>query len=320
MQEYNMPLRSDMRELVQHGSADFPIQYYVNQLHLVAGGSIPLHWHTSLEFFVVHCGTVLVRAGNSSLTLHQGEGIFINANTLHSYSSLSPEGEKCLCPNVVLSDEFIAPLNSAISRQYVRPVTMDDRIPYALLSPKVSWQGEILSRLDKVFSLLQRCGKESVYGEVPALMFRNRYVSEECFEIEVHCEMVRIWQSIYSHCAEMQHAPANRSEHVIQIRMQKMLGFIHEHYPEDISLRDIAASSSISKSEASRCFQSCLHTSPISYLLRYRVEKAMQLLQNNSETVEAISYECGFSSSAYFCKVFRRQTGMTPNQYRHRNI
>ena len=37
-------------------------------------------------------------------------------------------------------------------------------------------------------------------------------------------------------------------------------------------------------------------------------------------TVEAVALECGFSSSAYFCKLFRAHTGMTPKQYRTRQF
>ena len=38
-----MPLKENFQELVQHGKADFPIQYYVNSLH-IPGNSVPLHW------------------------------------------------------------------------------------------------------------------------------------------------------------------------------------------------------------------------------------------------------------------------------------
>lgn len=72
----------------------------------------------------------------------------------------------------------------------------------------------------------------------------------------------------------------------------------------------------VSISEASRCFQSYLHTPPVSYLLNYRIEQAKSLLQNSMETVGQIGISCGFQSSGYFSKAFRKQTGMTPNQYR----
>lgn len=313
MEEFRMPLKENFQELIQHGKADFPIQYYVNSLH-IAGNNVPLHWHPNLEFFVVHRGRVHVQAGNSNIILEQGEGIFLNTNCLHSYESCG--GEPCYCPNVVLQPEFIAPVNSVINTRYVMPLTLNSQLPYVVLDRRTEWKREILERLDSVFAMLQQYGELGSYGEVPQLDFASPAGERECFEIRVQLEINRAWELLYSHRGEIELAPAVKNEHVLQIRMQKMIGFIQQHYAEDVSLQDIANSASISRSEASRCFQSYLHTSPVNYLLKYRVERSMQLLRDNNMTVEAVALECGFSSSAYFCKIFRSHTGMTPKQYR----
>lgn len=313
MEEFRMPLKENFQELIQHGKADFPIQYYVNSLH-ITGNNVPLHWHPNLEFFVVHRGRVHVQAGNSNIILEQGEGIFLNTNCLHSYESCG--GEPCYCPNVVLQPEFIAPVNSIINTRYVMPLTLNSQLPYVVLNRRTEWKHEILDCLDRVFSMLQQYGELGSYGEVPQLDFASPAGDRECFEIRVQREINRAWELLYSHRGEIELAPAVKNEHVLQIRMQKMIGFIQKHYAEDVSLQDIANSASISRSEASRCFQSYLYTSPVNYLLKYRVERSMQLLRDNNMTVEAVALECGFSSSAYFCKIFRSHTGMTPKQYR----
>lgn len=313
MEEFRMPLKENFQELVQHGKADFPIQYYVNSLH-IAGNNVPLHWHPNLEFFVVHSGKVHIQAGNGEVTLEAGEGIFLNTNCLHSYESCGEE--PCYCPNVVLQPEFIAPVNSVINTQYVMPLTLNSQLPYVVLDRSAEWKRDILECLDRVFSMLQAYGEVSRYGETPVLEFRNPPGDRECFEIRVQSEINRAWSVLYSHRGEIELAPAVKNEHILQIRMQKMIGFIQRHYADDVSLQDIANSASISRSEASRCFQSYLHTSPVSYLLKYRVERSMQLLRDSNMTVEAVALECGFSSSAYFCKLFRSHTGMTPKQYR----
>ncbi len=314
MEEFRMPLKENFQELVQHGKSEFPIQYYVNSLH-IAGNNVPMHWHPNLEFFVVHKGKVKIHARNIEIILEQGKGIFLNANCLHSYESCT-EGGDCLCPNVVFQPEFIAPVNSVINMQYVMPLTLNSQLPYIVLDGSAEWSRNVLDCLDRVFSMLQEYGEIGRYGETPTLDFRNKPGSRECFEIRVHCELSRAWSLLYTHRGEVESAPAVKNEHVLQIRMQKMIGFIQEHYAEDVSLQDIANSASISRSEASRCFQSYLNTSPVSYLLKYRVERSMQLLRDNNLTVEAVALECGFSSSAYFCKLFRSHTGMTPKQYR----
>ena len=314
MEEFHIPLKENFQELVQHGNAGFPIQYYVNSLH-IAGNNVPTHWHPNLEFFVVHSGKVKIHAGNSIMVLEQGQGIFLNANCLHSYENMAEEGE-CCCPNVVFQPEFIAPVNSVINKQYVMPLKLNSRLPYVLLDKGSDWGRSVLERLDRVFSMMQEYGEIGRYGEVPRLSFKSPPGERECFEIRVMCEISQAWSELYRHRGELELAPAVKNEHVLQIRMQKMIGFIQSHYAEDVSLQDIANSASISRSEASRCFQSYLHTSPVNYLLKYRVERSMQLLRDSNMTVEAVALECGFSSSAYFCKLFRAHTGMTPKQYR----
>ncbi len=314
MEEFRMPLKENFQELVQHGKAGFPIQYYVNSLH-IAGNSVPMHWHPNLEFFVVHCGRVKIHAGNSIIILEAGQGIFLNANCLHSYEDLSEDGP-CYCPNVVFQPELIAPVNSVINLRYVMPLTLNSRLPYVVLDGGTDWSRFVLKRLDRVFSMLQAYGEIGRYGETPMLELASEPGDRECFEIRVLSEISLAWAELYEHRGELELAPAVKNEHILQIRMQKMIGFIQSHYAEEVSLQDIANSASISRSEASRCFQSYLHTSPVNYLLKYRVERSMQLLRDSNMTVEAVALECGFSSSAYFCKLFRAHTGMTPKQYR----
>lgn len=314
MEEFRMPRKENFQELVQHGKNEFPIQYYVNSLH-IEGNSVPMHWHPNPEFFVVHSGCVKIHAFSSEIVLERGKGIFLNSNCLHSYESVGGTGE-CYCPNVVFRPEFIAPVNSVINMNYVMPVTLDARMPYMILDGESDWSRQALDCLDSVFSMLQAYGEVGSYGETPLLQFSNSPGERECFEIRVHEQMSRAWSLIYTHRSGSQLAPTVKNKNILQIRVQKMIKFIEENFADDITLEEIANSASISRSEASRCFQSYLGTSPVNYLLKYRIERSMQLLRDNDLTVEAIALECGFSSSSYFCKVFRLKTGKTPKKYR----
>ncbi len=307
-----MQLKADKQELVRHGSKDFPIQYYVNSI-TEESGSVPLHWHPRAELFTVYKGKVRVRAGSAEFTLESGEGIFVNANTLHSYTQA--EGADCLCPNIVFSEELIAPLDSVINRLYIMPVIMDERLPFIRFTPDGGWKSAVLDLISEVCALMQKYGKAGAYGE-PERVAYIREPESACFEMEVQRALNRIWQEIYTHREECATHSTIKNEHALQIRMQKMLGFINENYSRQITLRDIAAAANISKSEASRCFQSYLGTSPVNYLLNYRIQKAMQLLRTGEMTVNAIAIECGFGSSAYFCKIFRAYNGLTPMKFR----
>ena len=56
--------------------------------------------------------------------------------------------------------------------------------------------------------------------------------------------------------------------------------------------------------------------SPISYLIKLRIKHAKDLLITTNNSIAQISESCGFSSQSYFSQVFRKETGMTPNEFR----
>jgi AraC-like DNA-binding protein len=56
---------------------------------------------------------------------------------------------------------------------------------------------------------------------------------------------------------------------------------------------------------------------PIKYLTNIRIQQAMYLLQNTELSVNEIALKCGFSCGNYFSKVFKKNTKLTPYQFRN---
>jgi YesN/AraC family two-component response regulator len=52
------------------------------------------------------------------------------------------------------------------------------------------------------------------------------------------------------------------------------------------------------------------------YVNMVRVNRAKFMLQSYRMSVKEIAATCGYSDAAYFCRVFRKVTGLTPMQYR----
>ena len=51
------------------------------------------------------------------------------------------------------------------------------------------------------------------------------------------------------------------------------------------------------------------------FVNRQRIDRAALVLNNSKKAVQDIAAECGIQDVNYFIKRFKRQTGMTPNQY-----
>ena len=83
-----------------------------------------------------------------------------------------------------------------------------------------------------------------------------------------------------------------------------------------IRLKDIAEAGNVSVSTCSNLFSRLIHRSPVSYLLTYRLHEAQKLLRKTDLSITEAASASGFNGSSYFAEIFRRETGMTPGQYR----
>ena len=102
-------------------------------------------------------------------------------------------------------------------------------------------------------------------------------------------------------------------------RLKDALAFIYENYTGNITLNEIAASCHTSKSEFCRLFKQALHQSPFDFLLRYRIEQSLALLQNNDLSITEIAIRVGFSGPSYYAEVFKRYMLCSPTAYRKKH-
>lgn len=103
---------------------------------------------------------------------------------------------------------------------------------------------------------------------------------------------------------------------VTQRLVHRALAFIHAHYNDAISREQIAAYVGVNENYLTDCFHREMGLTPMSYLARYRVQHAQQLLLHSDQSITAIALAVGFSDSAYFSRVFQRITGSSPSAYR----
>lgn len=98
--------------------------------------------------------------------------------------------------------------------------------------------------------------------------------------------------------------------------VQKMIDFIETHYREDISVQDLASYCSMNANYASQLFKQRMGFSFVQYLKTLRIAHARWLLSKTDETIFTIASEVGYSNYFYFAKVFKKETGLTPTEYR----
>ena len=65
-----------------------------------------------------------------------------------------------------------------------------------------------------------------------------------------------------------------------------------------------------------RRFRSVYSCTVNDYITDRRINEAKRLLTDSTESVQRISGRVGFENTTYFSKLFKKKTGLTPNQYR----
>ncbi len=277
------------------GTPDFPIQFSLDVLRDYQHSLIDWHWHPALEFSLVRHGQVRYYVENLTFDLPAGDGILKNANVLHRVEPhpQHPDGEML---SVFMDTEFIAPAKSLLHKQYVAPLISDSRLTGLPLRQEVPWQGKVLSHLAEACALSEE--KTGSYA------------------LKIHCLMCEIWELLWTYFDTLPQRTPSPRDLTMQVRAKQMMAFIQEHYQEKLTLAQIAASASISKTACLSCFRQTLGISPMDYVLHYRLDCAAHLLSATAQNVSEISMACGFEDPSYFGKLFRRRTGLTPLQYR----
>jgi two-component system, response regulator YesN len=90
-----------------------------------------------------------------------------------------------------------------------------------------------------------------------------------------------------------------------------------KHRRPDLNLEEVANNVHLSPSHLARLFKAKMGVSYVKYLTSVRMEDAKRLLRTTEMTVGAVATAVGYEDSPYFHRVFRRETGMTPANYRH---
>ncbi len=248
-----------------------------------------MHWHEDLQFIYVLSGAIEVKTLDNSFPIAAGEGVFINKNVVHF---VKRAGE-CHYNSFIFPAHFLEFSFDSPAKVFVDSVTETEQFQVFPFTNRTDW-GE------KALSILQQLSE----------LEKNK---TEFYIYDVLVLLVSLWLAIRKNIT----LPPEQQENIMNIRMQKFLRYIEQHYPEDLALEDLAASANVSKTECLRCFKVSLQTTPYKYLIEYRLSKAALLLKKTDEPIGNIVSSIGFHQLSHFGKCFKEKTGYSPREYRN---
>ena len=265
--------------MIGHG-----MRAHEERLDEVSGKSWDFSDDAELVVASVSSVRVLATDGFQAFTLREGEGVFIPPRTI---SSIIAADGSALIHSVSFPLSVIwGDTESVVFRKYSERLMS--------LGCAVSLSPSAAGNAEKAFSVLAEEGP--------------------CYELEARDLISAVMIAILNE-TEGAGTPDRAFSNA---RILSIITFIKEHYSSRITLSDIAAAGNISERECLRSFRKSLGTSPVQYLISYRLSESLKFLADPELQISEVAYRSGFESLSHFSRSFREVYGCSPSEWRRR--
>jgi len=109
------------------------------------------------------------------------------------------------------------------------------------------------------------------------------------------------------------------SEPAVAPRVAAIHRYIEENCDNDISMSVLAEEFALSPQHINRLFQAAFKEGPLDFLWRTRVQRGAFMLKHTGMRISQIAYACGFKTPNHFCRLVRREYGLSPRELRVRD-
>lgn len=282
------------------GEVEYPVHVSIIDLNRAYMGRIHWNWHPEIEICIIEQGSATFYWDDTEITLHAGQGFFMNQNVMHSITPAPPE-EECHMYSVLFHPSYLFGYgNSVFTGKYIVPLLNEPSLRTLVLDPDDTLQKDLLTLTQHIIT----ANTEKDFG----------------YEIVTKSDLCQIWLLLLEYYTPLvndiqQIATVNPDE----LRTKEIMRYIEAQYAEKITLDDLSSHVHISKSECCRCVKRCLNMTPVEYLMKYRIFRAASMIQCNDPMAASFSdlaFSVGFNNVSYFNKVFRQYLNCTPGEYR----
>ncbi len=169
------------------------------------------------------------------------------------------------------------------------------------------------------YSNFEYAQKAIRYGAIGYLLkpLEIKELQSAVMRAQKECEVRRAYVSKQFSREELKHFTLLKEEHektYCDKIARHMLDYISNHYREKIVMHDVARHLNYSETLLNKKFKKATGLTFIEYLNRYRIQKALNLLQSGN-TVQETAWKCGIGDYKYFRTVFKKYVGCNPSEY-----
>ena len=290
----NSPIQQphSLHENIVHTTENRPYSMHYTKVPSQNTCALYLHWHAEYEFFYVTEGAITFILNQRKFILEAGQALIIPPFILHQAKKES--NTSCAHYAFVFSPTYL--LDSVSDGSYLTYFYQIQTLDISTIHPitgEALWEQHFLSLLKSLFSFYQKPIKSC--------------------ELAIHGHFLLLCQELMNHFIPK---PLEPNFTKCSNQLLPALHYIHEHYQEELSLKDLAAIVYLSKEQFCRLFKKLTHVSAFYYLNRYRIQKSCEYLMGTDKKIAEIASLCGFNNISYFNREFKKYMKMSPGQYR----
>lgn len=291
----NMDTMQDAFEIVHYDNPEIPVYIRTNILSEYPDMKALCHWHEDIELIHILEGEMLYHINEKVILMKEQDCIVVNSRQLHYGCAHRRHECKFIC--ILFQPKFLTP-NVYIYDNFIKPIVENSGITCLHYHTMDQTHLQIMELIRHICTLKENGMK--------------------AYELEVVSTLFSLWNMLFCQCAPLfsQDQEPDNGHLALQ---KKMVSYIYEHYKNAVTLDEIAAAGNISRSQCCMIFKQYLQQSPIDFLNKYRLAVSCYLLANTDSSIARIATSCGFNHLSYYSKIFSREYGCTPTEFRRQN-
>lgn len=258
------------------------------------------HSHQEYEIYFFHSGSCRYLIKNQIYDLEPGDILLMDGKALHK-PIVSTE-EEYIRSVVHFSPYWIESVLKELNALYLLDVFR--KLQHCFIRTKENQQSkkleELICRLDELFRMSNEDSAQA--------------------ETEMKVLLIQILITINKMGLVNSYRQPDKKDEKIDY-VENIVTFIQEHYMEKLTIDSIAKSLNLSKSYLSHLFKEMTGFTVMEYVMATRLTQAKYMLAlERDKPLKDVAYECGFESASHFSRYFRQKVGVTPKDYRKKQI
>lgn len=237
------------------------------------------HFHNDYEMYLLEYGNRIVSIADEEIKTTAGDAVFFAREELHK--SRGNDGFGGIC--VHFSERFLTRYfsNTAISKIMeiikVRKLHLDENS----------------------ISLIKKMTDEFVIDDEYNFL-----------------RLAKLFEILHENMKSQESKPAEDSRSLNPQKSTQLFTYVDENYAYIKDLKELSDLFEISESYLFKLFQKEYGMTPKTYINKLRIQNICSRLKHSNRTIKSIAADYGFDSYEHFCRVFKKEVGICPTEYR----